>query len=72
MCRLKLILSVKFDVLKLICLNYITLELIIVFKGFIGSGELKVSLEKYFNEYLERFSRELRTLAKKFKVKCFC
>jgi len=36
--------------------------------GFIGSGELKVSLEKYFNEYLERFSRELRTLAKKFKI----
>jgi len=36
--------------------------------GYIGSGELKVSLEKYFNEYLERFSRELRTLAKKYKI----
>ena len=60
----------RFMLLKIV-LNYkdfFTNVTFIFIQGFIGSGELKVSLEKYFNEYLERFSRELRTLAKKYKV----
>ena len=63
----------RFMLLKIV-LNYkdfFTNVTFIFIQGFIGSGELKVSLEKYFNEYLERFSRELRTLAKKYKVNLY-
>jgi len=33
------------------------------FTGFLGAGDLVLALERYFNEFCDRYSREIRTIA---------